>query len=268
MGDGDVDERKTERKRGYMKQEDFLKGEITAIRHCPTRGVCPFGDLCGVDGSGDARTIAPALIDVSKDDLIWSSLRNEQRVIAIKSGLFATVTVNNEVEEPFSIYGPGYCCGLSELYIDDAVSATYYLKALADSTVCSFPANAFRHRLESLPASESLRIVSSALTNWASASFELMKLCARGKKSERLALFLKYLFAQSSRAGAPLSSIRLSHDDVAFLLRSDRVSVTRALHCLEDAGLITLGYKTIALSDDFDDRVGAFGNVNLYYHGV
>ena len=248
-----------------MRQEEYLKGELTAIRHCATRDVCPFADLCSAD---DPQLLTPALVEVPKDGLIWSNLRNEHRVMAIKSGLFALVTVDGEREEPYSIYGPGYCCGLTELYIDDAVCSTYYMKALADSTVCSFPANAFRHRLESLPPAESHRVISCALTNWSAASFELMKLTTRGKKSERLALFLKHLFDQSGRAGKPLSAIRLTHDDIAFLLRSDRVSVTRALHSLEDAGLVSLGYKTISPSEDFDVKASSFGDIDMFYHGI
>lgn len=249
-----------------MKREDYLRNEITAIRHCATREICPFSTICGVDSDQDTQVIAPVLVEVPKDGLIWVNLRNEHRVIAIKSGLFATITTDTEEEEVFSIYGPGYCGGLAELYIDRDVCSTYYLKALTDGEVCSFPANAFRHRLESLSTTESNRIMSCALTNWCAASFELLKLYSYGKKNVRLALFLKYLQEQSDRCGGPVSTFRLSHDELAYLIRSDRASVTRALHSLEHEGLVSLGYKTICLCENFGERVAAYGDLKLTYH--
>lgn len=207
----------------------------------------------------------PALEHVSKDDLIWADLRSEQRVIAIKSGLFAVLTTDGAAEEVFSVYGAGYCCGLCELYIDDFHS-TYYLKALTVGTVCSFPASAFRHRLDSLPSRESNRIISYALTNWSSASFGLLKLYSHPRKDKRLALLLGYLRAQSGRICSPLSTIKLSHDELSALIRSDRASVTRALHKLEDEGIVSCGYKCVTLADDFDERIKDYADLNLRYH--
>lgn len=248
-----------------MRQEDFLKNEAIAIQHCAARALCPFGGMCGAEPGDDARVV-PALAEIPKGGLIWVNLRNEHRVVAIKEGLFVTVTVDGDEEEVFSIYGPGYCSGLAELYIDNDVCATYYLKALTDCTVCSFPAEAVRRRLESLTTAESNRIISCSLTNWAAASFELLKLYSHGRKDERVAMLLKFLREQSGRAGEPLSVIRLSHDELAFLLRSDRAAVTRALHGLEADGLVRLGYKTIALCDDFDQRMRAYADFGLSYH--
>lgn len=249
-----------------MKKEDYLKSEAIAIEHCSARELCPFGSICGTWADNSSHVVVPALAEVQKGDLIWVDLRNEHRVVTIKSGLFVTVAVDGDDEEVFSVYGPGYCCGLAELYIDSKVCSTYYLKALTDCTVCSFPASVLRHRLESLPTVESHRIISYSLTNWTAASFELLKLYSHAQKSERVALLLRYLREQSGRAGEPLSVVKLSHDEIAFLLRSDRASVTRALHCLEDDGLVRLGYKSIAFSDDFDLRVKQYAESDLSYH--
>lgn len=249
-----------------MKKEDYLKSEAIAIEHCLTREACPFGAVCGTGVDGDTCAVIPAMAEVQKGDMIWVDLRNEHRVVAIKSGLFVTVAVDGDAEEVFSIYGPGYCCGLAELYVDSKVCSTYYLKALTNCTVCSFPASVLRHRLESLPTDEALRIVSYSITNWTAASFELLKLYSRGQKSERVAMLLKYLREQSGRAGEPISIVKLSHDEIAFLLRSDRASVTRALHRLEEDGLVRLGYKSIAYADDFDRRIEEYADFGLSYH--
>lgn len=249
-----------------MKREEYLRSETVAIQHCATRAVCPLASICSADPERESSTITPALTEVPKDGLVWVDLRHEHRVVAIKSGLFAVITVDGEEEELFSVYGPGYCCGLSELYLGSSVCSTYYMKALTDCTVCLFPANAFRHRLESLPASESNRLVSCALTNWTTASFELLKLFSKTKNTERLALLLRHLREQSGRSGDPFASLRLSHDELAFLLRSNRASVTRALHQLEKDGLVSLGHKTITFCPHFNERAASYGDSNLRYH--
>ena len=249
-----------------MKWEDYRKHETVAIKHCPTRAICPLGQLCGVDDAKDSRVLTPALAEVAKDDLVWVNWRNEHRVIVVKSGLIAIVSAADHDGEVFAVYGSGYCCGLAELYIDESVAYTYYLKALTDCTVCSVPANALRHRLEALPPAMANRIVASSLTNWSAAAFEMMKLRSLSRKSERLALLLRYLREQSGRLGSPLSAIRLSHDELATLLHSDRASVTRALHGLEKDGLVSLGYKTITLCDDFDRRAKDYGSLELAFH--
>ncbi len=261
-----------------MKWEDYRKSETIAISHCATRDICPLGRLCGVEGEGapsegartqelgGPRVLTPALAEVAKDELIWVSWRNEHRVIVIKSGLFAVLAAGEHDGEVFAIYGPGYCCGLAELYLDDSICYSYYLKALTDSVVCSFPANALRHRLELLPGAESGSIISCALTNWSAATFEMLKLYSPSRKSERMAMLLKYIRQQSGRLGSSLSAIKLSHDELAELLRSDRASVTRALHRLEEDGLVSLGYKSVTLCDDFDQRVQAYGDLELMFH--
>lgn len=261
-----------------MRWEDYRKSETIAISHCATRDICPLGRLCGVEGEGapsegartqelgGPRVLTPALAEVAKDELIWVSWRNEHRVIVIKSGLFAVFAAGERDGEVIAIYGPGYCCGLAELYIDENVCYTYYLKALVDSTICSFPANALRHRLELLPTAESNSIMSCSITNWAAATFEMLKLYSSSRKSDRLALVLKYIRKQSGRLGSPLSVIRLSHDELAELLRSDRASVTRALHRLEEEGLVSLGYKSITLCNDFDSRVQQYSDLELAFH--
>lgn len=249
-----------------MKWEDYRKHETIAIKHCPERDICPLGRLCGVETDKASRVLQPALAEVPKDDLVWVNWRNEHRVIIIKSGLFAVVSAAEDDGEVFAVYGSGYCCGLAELYIDESVSYTYYLKALTDCTVCSFPANALRHRIEALPPSAANRVLASSLTNWSAATFQMQKLRSQSRKTERMALLLRYIREQSGRLGNPLSVIRLSHDELARLLGADRASVTRALHSLEQDGLISLGYKTVTLCKDFDTRAEEYGELDLAFH--
>jgi CRP-like cAMP-binding protein len=44
-----------------------------------------------------------------------------------------------------------------------------------------------------------------------------------------------------------LPTFELTHEEIALAVLSDRVSVTRALRKMKEAGMIELGYKTIKL---------------------
>lgn len=250
-----------------MRREDYLRNELIEIKHCRCRRICPLDSICGFNSDGEQEGLIPTVLDMKKGSLAWTDLRNEQRVFVIKSGLMETVAVDDDGnEEPFSVYGPGYCIGLAELYIPREVCATYYLKSLTDSAVCSISAKAVRHRLESLPAGRSNSIICHSLTNWSAASFELLKLYSHPRMTDRLLLLIKYLRSQSGRLDEPPSTLSMTHDDLADLVRADRVSVSRALRRLEDERMLKLGYKSITVSECFDQKISERLHSDFSYH--
>ena len=132
----------------------YRKTEESAIVHCPARKQCPLAPLCGPDaGDGKSQDVLfPTCTPVEPGEVIWVDLRYEQRVFALRSGLFSCVANLEQDEElPFALYGSCDVIGLSELYIARAVSSTYYLKALTPGLICSFPGRAVKRVLEDAP---------------------------------------------------------------------------------------------------------------------
>lgn len=240
-----------------MKLEDYLKIETSAITSCPVRGLCPAGQLCATHDDSGESALYPVVVEVHAGELIWIDLRFEQRCMFIRSGVFASISDLGGTETPSALFGAGQALGLSELYVSRDVASTYYLRALTDATICSTPAKAMRRRLESLSNPQALSIVSCALTNISAATYTRVRTLAQPLVHERLLFLFLTIDELLARERRPFDCLGLTHDELASLVGSDRVSVTRSLHRLEEEGIIKLGYRRIDLLDGWRARAQA-----------
>ncbi|MEE8716490.1 MAG: Crp/Fnr family transcriptional regulator [Coriobacteriales bacterium] len=201
-------------------------------------------------------TLMPSFSRIVRGELLWNDLRYEQRVFVIRSGIFACIAnLEHEIEVPFALMGPATTFGMAELFISRATLDTYYSRALTQSMVCSFPAKPVRKHLEALPNEQALSIVASACTNSSVASYAQTKLLAKPLVSDRLMNLLATICQLSERGGQQRDVVHLTHDELASLVSSDRASVTRSLHRLADAGLVTLGYKCVGVTEAFREHI-------------
>ena len=232
-----------------MKMEDYLKGESTAVRHCQIRQYCPIGSLCEkMCAPEEDYPLFPTLLDCDRGQLLWTDPHNEQRVFIIRGGFFSCVAnLENNNEVPFALLGCGHSVGLSELYIPREIGKNYYLKALSHCMLCSFPAKPLRRQIESTPTSWSLGAISCALTSLSSASYVQAKTVAQPLLANRIAMVLLQLRKLAAREGRELGEMQLTHEELACLIACDRASTTRALHKMEQDGLIELGYRCIRI---------------------
>lgn len=228
-----------------MKMEDYLKGESTAVRRCPIRQYCPIRSLCEkMCAPEEEYPLFPTLMDCDRGQLLWTDPHNEQRVFIVRSGLLSCVAnLENDNEVPFALLGCGHSVGLNELYIPREIGRNYYLKALSHCMLCSFPAKPLRRQIESAPAPWSLGAISCALTNLSSASYAQAKTVAQPLLANRIAMVLLHLRELTSREGRELDEVQLTHEELACLIACDRASTTRALHKMEQDGVIELGYR-------------------------
>jgi|GEM_PF-1053141 len=250
-----------------MKVEEYFKGEETAVRHCPVRSECPIGTLCGTAQAEGQAPLYPTMTEIEPGELVWVDLRYEQRVLSIRKGVFACITdLNQENEAPFSLCGAGNLTGLAELYIQREFTSTYYLRALTPATVCSFSAKSLRHRLEELPSASSHKILSCTLMNLMVAAYSQSRVMANMRLYDRIVAMLVRLKELCLRDGEGLRPISLTHGDVAALVASDRASVTRALHKIEQEGLVELGYRSLTPTPAIDQVAPRFAAVQTALH--
>lgn len=244
----------------------FLKGAVEPIEHCPVRGGCPVGSLCGLARVEGAEPIYPTVEQVAGGELVWTDLRYEQRVRFIRRGVFAFVP-NFDCEESLttSLFGAGHSVGLAELYIPRAVAGTYHLHAVTDGELCSFPGKALKRHLEALPPAESLSILACSLTNLVETSCTQLRTVSKTSLRERIVLLFARLRGLEARQGGDLREVRLTHEEIAGLVASDRGSVTRALRKLKQDGLIELGYKSVRFSDELCRVADACSDVHLNF---
>lgn len=237
-----------------MKQIDTLnKCEALAIKHCPTRDMCPIGSLCGTVRKEGHAPLFPTIIDVKPGDMVWADLRFEQKGFFFKSGVYACVVADEQEQEmPFGLFGCGIGFGIAELYTPREASSSYYLRALTSGSICSIPIKTLRYHLENIPQKLSHQILSSSYLNLISSSHTQQKILSKKLLTDRVTMLLIYLRYLAARENRDLSTISLTHSDIAFLVMSDRVSVTRTLHALEQKGLVSLGYKSLMIHDDIE----------------
>lgn len=230
-----------------MRIEDYLKAESSALTCCPARRLCPLCELCCATKDSRAA-LFPTMIDVAQGELLWTDLRFERRVFCIRSGVFAALSdLEHDHEVPFSLYGCGQGVGFGELYLERDISNSYYLRALSAGQVCSVPAKAVRRCLEDLPAPIANTLLSGVLTNVSAAAFTQARITARPLVGERVVMLLLAVSDLYAREGRVLEELQLTHGELATLVASDRVSITRALHRLEEDGLVELGYRSIRI---------------------
>lgn len=233
-----------------MRLDDYLKGEAVEVEHCKVRKLCPFGEVCGMTRSAGGTPLFPTMLDVEKGEMLWTDMRFEQRVFVIKSGVFICMAQETkEGELPYAIYGSGIAIGAMELYVPREISASYYLRALLPGRVCSLPLDAVKRSLDATGPERAQMVVNGALLNQSRAMFSQVKVVARQSLRDRIILQLLTIYDVASRGGKEMRTLKITHEELAYLVGSDRVSVTRVLDTLRDEGYISLGYVSITIND-------------------
>lgn len=249
-----------------MNIDDFRRAEMSAVSHCAARSYCPLSALCGT-AAEEKAPLFPTVTEIAQGDVVWVDLRFEQRVCVIQTGLFScTANLEHEHEVPFAVYGSGYAIGVNELYIERAITNSYYLRALTPGRICSFSAKILRRHLENAAAPQLGSVLSCALTNLSAATFTQLKIVSRTPLQDRIGMFLLYLRALAAREGRVLEEVNLTHGDIAALTLSDRISVTRTLHRMEEAGLVAPGYRSVRLLEGLLARDDLKRDVQTAFH--
>lgn len=252
-----------------MKSGDYLKAEIAEVEHCSCRKTCPIGELCGTSWSSGIAPLFPAVINVESEELIWTNLRFENRVYIIQSGVLACMGHSEAGEEiPFALFGRGNAIGLIDIYAPSSVSGDYHIRTIVPGKICSVPAKALRRRLESLPQGHTQKILACAHASESSSAFTQTKILFRKSLQERIIALLLHLRELVQRSGRDLSVLKITHDEIALLVLSDRVSTTRVLHKMRDEGIIDLGYKSISIDEDKLDEVSGGYQVITHFYTV
>lgn len=250
-----------------MRTCDEVRARESEIRHCPMRGMCPAGAVCAAEDG--QHPLYPKVKQVAAGQVVWSDLRFEQHVTVFRDGVFALAMseMGSEGEVPVSLLGPGDSAGLAELYIPRELGDYYHLDVLCPGSLCSFPAKPFRRAFETLPSPEREKTLACALVNPTSAQYSQVKMLSRTRVCDRIVMLLARIAELAARSGRAVHEASLSHEQIARLVASDRVTVTRALHKLEEDGLVELGYRCVRFGGErFDEAVHALSPQTTYLH--
>lgn len=234
-----------------MGTRESMQSEIQEVEQCPTRDICPLGSLCGVSRSEYGKPLFPLIRTVEKGELVWTTLRFERQVIIVRKGVFFTVgTGDREEAIPFAVMGKGNAAGLADAYTPTELSEYYHIRNLIEGEVCMLPAKAVRRKLEELPQATSHQILGCSFVSQSISSFTQTKIVSKKSLYERILTFLLYIQDMTGREEAEHTVLKITHEEIAMLIASDRASVTRVLHKMCGDGILSMGYKSITLHNE------------------
>lgn len=227
--------------------------EESQLVHCLAREMCPLRQICAAPCPPGGSPLFPMVATLDPAEELWADARFEQRVYVIQSGVFACIpnAADNLGARAAALYGRGDSFGLAELYSGRDIADMYHMRALTQACVCSAPARTVRRKLETLAPSQSQQVTSAAFMNTSCAMYFQSRVMAQLKTVDRIQMLLGRIARLARRSAAKFDTVALGQADIALLAGTDRMSAGRALHQLEEQGLVRLGYRSIELLGPF-----------------
>lgn len=233
-----------------MRLRDFQRSEESAVNFCPTRNRCPIGSLCGLQDNEGGGRLMPTVVEYQQGDLLWTDLHYDRHVFILREGVLSCrAHLDPEGEAPLAIYGAGSPLGLADLYIGSEDINTYHLHAVVAGSICSLPPSLLKMRLETLDYETRQKMWAWTLYNQGVGTLIQSMISSRPLLVNRVTLLLIGLQTVAERSGKPCETIYLTHEEISQLVLSDRASVSRTLRALEEEGVVSLGYRSIRLTD-------------------
>lgn len=234
-----------------MRPSKYTKSELYEVEHCPSRVICPIGELCSASPKEGDIPLFPRITEVNKDSLIWTNLRHENSVHFIQSGVYSCVAhFADDWEIPFGLYGKGNVVGMVELYAPESISDDYHLKVLIPGKIYTLPGNLLRQKLESMSFAEAQQVMSGCFANVSASVYAQAKILSGKSLYNRILFLLLSIRDLANRADKDHREIPLTHEEIAQLVAADRASTTRVLKKMREDGVIELGYKTVVITYD------------------
>jgi CRP/FNR family transcriptional regulator, cyclic AMP receptor protein len=228
-------------------------------RQCPLYSSCYFSFACtSLDGSQNTPV---KKISLEKDEIIY---RNQIETECIYVVLFGIVTVFFYLPtgEPVVLenLGKGQTVGEMETYLPE--KGPYNVKTLTSVTLCRLP---LIYLTQIVNRDPSLMIYFLAASENAARSLSHQIWVMNAQRIyDRLARLLIVLSHLGLEKADGITSINVSHDDLAFLINTDRISITRSLHKLEREKLVLLDYKRIHITDLLITRFSEQGYLTMF----
>ena len=207
---------------------------------CPLDSKCYFSFACS-SICNKKKNYKPGLLSFKKGDVLFKAMGNEESTFIILSGVASAIShlPSGEVVT-ICLLGKSYTIGEIEPFFTQKIY--YVIQALTPMTVCQIRTHDLVYLVDENPSL--LKQVISAVENNSHAFARQLWVMNAQRVHERIKRFLSVFIKMSGNNHAePL--VCLSHDELAVLINTDRPSVTRALHKLEEEGFVKLGYKKL-----------------------
>ena len=202
---------------------------------CPISADCLFASDCVTRGFNESRKI----LKFHKGDIISSDYEQERSIYIIVSGIgISNYYLESGEEITMCLMGKGQTFGEGFPFNGDF---SISLHALTDITVCKLSADYLLNG-----GSETLNnVILAGLNNYRAFARQVWIMNAQ-RIYERIKRILIVLTKLNDWENNKVPLI-ISHADLALLINTDRPSVTRTLHKLEEEGFVELGYQQVEI---------------------
>ena len=211
---------------------------------CPLDKKCYFSFVCS-SIYNKKKNCNPRLLSFNKGDVLFKAIDNEESTFIILSGVASAICHLSTGEVvTICLLGKSYTIGEIEPFFTQKIY--YAIQALTPMTVCHISTPDLVYLVDENPSL--FKQVISAVENNSHAFARQLWVMNAQRVHERIKRFLS-VFIKMSENNHAEPFVCLSHDELAVLINTDRPSVTRALHKLEEEGFVKLGYNPEALTD-------------------
>lgn len=209
---------------------------------CHIRSRCSFSVLCSLTHK-NVSLMECAQGRFDKGTLFWFNQVDRQDVYVLCSGI--TVVYNyldGGRESVYTILGKGQVMGAGDLFIQN--KRLFVIQALTDIKVCRINGDSLKHLVATYPdLFLSLYFVDY---NNIQAMTQYIEVISAKRVYDRVKNLLALLAGYEDDPSEV--SLALTHNDLARLVCSDRVSVTRILHRLNEEGWVKLGNRNFTIT--------------------
>jgi CRP-like cAMP-binding protein len=228
-------------------------------RECSLYSSCYFSFACtALDGSQNTPVNK---IFLKKDEIIYQNQIETECIYVVLFGI-ATVFFYLPTGEPVVMenLGKGQTIGEMQSYLSE--KGPYNIKTLTPVMLCRLPLVYLTQIVKRDPA---LMIYFLAASENAARSLSHQIWVMNAQRiCDRLARLLIVLSHLGLEKAGGITSINVSHDDLAFLINTDRISITRSLHKLEREKLVLLDYKRIHITDSLITHFSEQGYLTMF----
>ncbi len=232
---------------------------------CPLYSRCFFSYACTSMGESTENELRKVSLD--RGETIYLNQIETDGIYVIQSGILTSFFYLSS-GEPVVMGNLGKGQTVGELEILRTRKGPYNVKALTPVHLCRL---SMGYILQFVKHSPSLMVslVAAGESAASSLSRQLWVMNAQ-RVYDRLARLLMVLSDLGSRKGfgvvnpieisdENMTPIQVSHQDLGFLINTDRISITRSLHKMAEEKLVILDYKRILITDSLISRFSEQG---------
>ncbi|MGV8083574.1 MAG: Crp/Fnr family transcriptional regulator [Coriobacteriia bacterium] len=211
---------------------------------------CPLRESCFLSFACDPSIAGSSAVSVEhrrlrRDDSLWIRYQDDE-VHVVRSGVVVTYRYSASGDMiPSLLHGTGQTIG--EMCLFTGYGAVYNATAITDVDLCTMR----RSTVEALMRDHMDYVRSSASAAFLTVLgiFQYSELMGIRDTHDRLKRLLYLLFEKLDEGKAEVTLL-VTHDILASLIHSNRVTVTRALHDLEGEGFVRADHRRLVLIVD------------------